>query len=102
VAAVTRGETVRLQPAAVLRSRGALDPTLLHEALHVAIEARARPGLPVWFREGLALHLSEAGPDRDRAREAARLRAGRLIRQHGLAVVLGWVANGLPAGERGQ
>ena len=53
VAARTTGRRIQLQPAALLRDRGALDSTLRHELLHVFVEARAASGIPVWFREGL-------------------------------------------------
>jgi len=42
-----------------LRSRGALESTLSHELVHVMIEAQAAPGLPLWFREGLADFLEQ-------------------------------------------
>ncbi len=88
VAAITRGAVVHLQPAGVLRRAGTLESTLLHEALHVAIESRARPGLPLWFREELAGYLGR--PD-------ARTRVGRLVAAHGLDAVLKWLTEGLPA-----
>ncbi len=59
VAASTRGRVVRLQPPTVLRSAGSLEPTLRHELLHLLVESRAHPGLPLWFREGLVLYLAE-------------------------------------------
>ena len=57
VAARTSGRRIQLQPAAVLRERGALDSTIHHELLHVFVEAQAAAGLPVWFREGLVGYL---------------------------------------------
>ncbi len=93
VAAVTRGRVTRLQPAGVLRSAGILEATVLHEALHLAVESRAYPSLPPWFREGLVQHLASVrGGD-----AAAPARVERLVRERGLAAVLGWVASGLPA-----
>jgi stage II sporulation protein D len=108
VAAVSRGRVVRLQPAAVLRSAGVLESTLLHESLHQAIESRAHPGLPEWLREGLVLVLEPARrtlrASRGEAAEVrkrhadARARVERLVSRHGLDTVTGWVASGLPAG----
>jgi stage II sporulation protein D len=113
VAASTRGRVIRLQPVRVLGSR--LRATLRHELLHVWVEGRARPGLPLWFREGLALYLAEpqrtAGADRvedgdfararsreelDAAYGAARSRVKRLVERNGEPAVLGWLAAGLP------
>ncbi len=59
VAAATRGQTIQTQPADVLKQAGTLESTLRHELLHMLIEAHAKPGTPVWFREGLVLYLSE-------------------------------------------
>ncbi len=53
VAASTRGRTIQLQPADVLRQTGTLESTIHHELLHMLIESYARPGTPLWFREGL-------------------------------------------------
>ncbi len=61
VAATTRGRTIQMQPAEVLRQAGTLESTLRHELLHMLIESYARAGTPVWFREGLVLYLSEPG-----------------------------------------
>jgi stage II sporulation protein D len=58
VAASTRGRTIRLQPVAVLRSRGSLESTMQHELLHALVESRARAGLPLWFREGVVGFLT--------------------------------------------
>jgi stage II sporulation protein D len=59
VAATTRGRTIQSQPAEVLRQALSLESTLRHELLHMLIEAHAKPGSPLWFREGLVLYLSE-------------------------------------------
>jgi stage II sporulation protein D len=95
VAAATRGATIRMQPPALLRAKGVLETTLLHEMLHVAMESHARAELPGWFREGVVLYL--AG---DRGADAlyrdARSRVDRLVATHGRAAVLGWVASGFP------
>lgn len=116
VAAHTSGSRIDLQPAAVLKSRGSLESTLRHELMHVLLEMDARPGLPVWFREGLAAYFSNLVPtsgtaasipdtdifqtaDRDRARAAnrnAHLRVAELVRRYGEATVLTWLRAGLP------
>jgi stage II sporulation protein D len=115
VAAHTEGRRIDLQPAPVLRSKGALESTLTHELLHVLMESQAAPGLPVWFREGVISLLegargSKGGqPPADRevrqtkdAREARQAYADadaavrRLARIYGEASVLDWVKRGLP------
>jgi stage II sporulation protein D len=116
VAAYTQGRRIQLQPAATLRSRNALEPTLRHELLHVMVESQSAPALPLWFREGLVEYLassiSAGGPvriptdaglrdthDAAHARrayaDAARAVAG-LARRCGETAVLGWVTRGLP------
>jgi len=122
VAASTRGHTVRLEPPEVLNSAGVLDATLRHEFLHLLIESRARPGLPLWFREGLALYLNgEVAPggavgtgpsdfaaldralvnaasagDQRSAYGKARAAVARLVAERGRDAVLSWVERGVP------
>jgi stage II sporulation protein D len=115
VAGRTRGRTIELQPAALLRSRGVLESTLQHEFLHAILESHARSGLAVWFREGLVAYLSGAGgvaasvavfdedlrqiADQDRARaayQAAQKRVAALVERYGETTVLGWLKLGLP------
>ena len=116
VAARTSGRRVHLQPAAVLRARGALDSTIHHELLHVFVEAHATPGIPVWFREGLVGYLEGAvkagsaeAPESDlrqredvararRAYAAATQRVASLVVRYGAPAVLGWLKTGLPSG----
>lgn len=116
VAAHTENRRIDLQPAELLRSRGALDSTLRHELLHVLVEAHAARGLPLWFREGLIGYLedSAAGSARppadadlrqtaaaDRARQAYRDAAGAvadLAHRYGEATLFGWLKTGLPPG----
>ncbi len=122
VAASTRGRTIQMQPAEILRTAGTLDNTLRHELLHMLIESYSRPGTPQWFREGLVLYLS--GPDSvpshgagfediaslekalraprseeelRRAYAEARARVAQLAGQNGKSALLDWVQNGLPA-----
>jgi stage II sporulation protein D len=116
VAASTRGSTVRLQPAAPLRSRGVLESTLFHEMLHIVIDRRAHSRLPDWFREGVVLWLADpdkpagtgasngsgiaqAGSEAEmrRAYDEARSRVKRLVDRHGRGTVLSWVEAGVPA-----
>ena len=123
VAASTRGRTIQLQPSDVLRDAGTLDTTLRHELLHMLIESYARPGTPLWFREGLVLYLTQpaaagsrqggvfldttalekalrapASDDELRLAYAeARGRVAQLAQQHGRQALLDWVQNGLPA-----
>lgn len=116
VAASTEGRRIQLQPAAVLRSHNALEQTVRHELFHVAVESRAAPGLPLWFREGIVECLAgraagggaAASPAASALREttdAARARraygeairaVADLIKRYGEATVLDWVARGLP------
>ncbi|MCX6627932.1 MAG: hypothetical protein NTW28_09930 [Candidatus Solibacter sp.] len=118
VAARTSGRRIHLQPAAVLRARGALDATIHHELLHVFVEAQAAPGIPVWFREGLVGYLEhpvKAGPadagdsglrqreDAARARRAyaaAAQKVAGLVQRHGVPAVLAWLKSGLPPGTQ--
>ena len=120
VAASTLGHTVRMQPAALLNAHSALDSTLRHEFIHLLVEAHARPGLPLWFREGIVLYLSNPGEgnsagapinqdmekmfqqaaDRgqmEQAYGAARARVAALVQQNGKDTVTSWLARGLPA-----
>jgi stage II sporulation protein D len=115
VAAVTMGSTIQLQPARVLRSRGALNATLRHELLHALMEAHAAPGLPLWFREGVAAYLERPAArngaripsDADLRQTADPARARRayadaaaavagLVKRYGETAVFGWVSAGLP------
>ncbi len=119
IAAFTRGRQISLQPMAVLKKKSILDSTLRHEFTHLLIEARARAGTALWFREGLALyfadpqHHSEPAPMSDAEMEkafsklqdrqkleqayaAARSRVARMVEQNGKETVLLWLINGLP------
>jgi stage II sporulation protein D len=113
VAAHTTGARIDLQPAATLRARGVLESTLRHEIVHVFLETQAAPGLPVWFREGLAAYLSD-GPSQPggstgseirtrtdeaqarRANAAAAARVSELVRREGLPQVISWLRSGMP------
>jgi stage II sporulation protein D len=121
VAASTRGQTVRLQPLADLRKRLILDSTLRHELYHLLVEAHTARNVPLWFREGLTLHLSSPevadappssltidqieqilkhGDTRENMQKAyasAQKIVAALVQQHGKEAVLGWLSSGLPA-----
>jgi len=120
VAASTRGQTIRLQPLADLRRRSILESTLRHELYHLLVEARASKKVPLWFREGLTLYLSNPNvPDTapssqtveqieqilkqadtrentQKAYVAAQRIVSGLIQRNGKATVLAWLSEGLP------
>ena len=134
VAAVTRGRVIHLQPAAVLRAKGQLTSTLRHELFHFLIERRVakgnsysgsgvRSGVPLWFREGVALYLaggrkpsrqqktksglpvkdleqiirqSQSREQMQRAYRAASLQVERWVAAYGEQTVLGWLEQGVP------
>jgi stage II sporulation protein D len=116
VAAHTSGRRVHMQPAAVLRSRNALESTVRHELLHVAVESQAAPRLPAWFREGLAGFLERpaaqtgaikipSDTDLRQTSDPARARlayaqaaqtVAALVGRYGETTVFGWLQRGLP------
>jgi stage II sporulation protein D (peptidoglycan lytic transglycosylase) len=112
VAASTHGHIVRLQPSADAS-------TLRHEMAHALLESIARPGLPLWFREGLALELVRSGrnagvqatgaqpadaaftnartrAELDRVYAASASAVASLIARYGRAEVLSWMERGIP------
>ncbi len=109
VAANTRGTRIHLQPTAA-------PSALRHELLHVLVESQAKPGLPIWFREGLVEYLdSPSHPSTDgsivievdmrqradapRARAAyaaAKQQVASLVQRYGTGTVSGWLTRGLP------
>jgi len=121
IAASTRGDTIRLQPTETLKDSSALDSTLRHELLHMLVESHAKPGTPLWFREGLVLYLSQAdGVSKNtatftntdavnralrspasevelrQAYAAAQARVVQMITKNGRAEVIRWLQEGLP------
>src|SRR5271166_116640 len=122
IAASTRGRTIQLQPSDILRQAGTLDSTVRHELLHMLLESYTRPGIPLWFREGLVLYLTGPNSDQSDSRQSfadvaslekalrapaneeqlraayaeAYSRVAQLSRQHGKDALLDWVQNGLP------
>ncbi len=122
VAASTRGRTIRLQPTDVLRDAGTLESTLRHELLHILVESHAKPGTPLWYREGLVLYLSHSGSlsepmeksvgdealnkalrapaNEEQLRQAyadAEARIAILAQKHGKDSLVNWLQYGLPA-----
>ena len=121
--ASTGGARIVLQPASVLAERE--NSTMLHEMLHVLVEAEAAGKAPLWLREGLVeelaedetaapreplappmtpamldselLHPSTASMNRQAHLAAAeRVRAAQA--RYGDRVVRGWLSSGVPAG----
>ena len=122
VAASTRGRTIRLQPTDVLRDAGSLESTLRHELLHILVESHAKPGTPLWYREGLVLYLAHAAvptnlsgnfadldalnralrnpASEEQMRQAyaeAQARIASLAQKNGREKLVDWLQNGLPA-----
>ncbi len=117
VAGSTRENHIRLEPPAVLKEQ--LGPLLRHEFLHLLIEGNAKPGTPLWFREGLVLFLSgdfgkpnnamtneeidaaiaARGSEAEvkRAYAAAAARVAQLDDKQGRQKLLAWLRDGLPA-----
>ena len=94
--------------------------TLLHEMLHVLVEAEASERTPLWLREGLVEVLAgESGgfsstmsanqvdnalthtntlQESERAHRAAAAHVQALVARYGLSTVCGWLKSGVPAG----
>jgi stage II sporulation protein D len=106
VAARTSGTEIEMQPFDVLQQHGALEATVRHEMLHAFVESAARPGLPVWFREGLVEWLlsekqggsneNDLAVNQRHERTQAQARVADLARRYGRAAVLRFVTDGLP------
>ena len=124
--ASTKGSTIVLQPQAVLHAQGRdASATLLHEMLHVLVEAESSERAPLWLREGLVEALAQedvrplrvapasavslntiektlSHPDSlqssERAHRAAAATVQMLIARYGLPTVRGWLSSGVPAG----
>ncbi|MBL8207874.1 MAG: SpoIID/LytB domain-containing protein [Blastocatellia bacterium] len=61
IAGATRGNTIHLQPLAVLRQRGIMASTLRHEFAHAVLERLSHHRAPRWLLEGLAIHFAGEG-----------------------------------------
>ena len=120
IAASTRVHTIRLQPITLLKSKSILESTLRHELYHLLIESKSRAGIPLWFREGLALYLappeSSESPvpemtdqqleahllhpasreEMERSYAIAHQKVGVLVQRFGKQKVLSWLSAGLP------
>lgn len=124
--ASTRDNSIVLQPDVVLRAHGrSISPTLLHEMLHVLVEAEGGERTPLWLREGLVEVLAGEDPgaanttaarklstdaidsalahanslqESEQAHRAAATRVRALIARYGLPAVRGWLSSGVPAG----
>ena len=55
------GLRIELQPAGILKRRGALITTLRHELAHVVIDAVSHNRAPRWLEEGFAIYLAGEG-----------------------------------------
>jgi stage II sporulation protein D len=93
VVASTLGRSVRMQPL-----RPDFETVLVHEAIHLLVNERARVQLPEWFREGLALWLDNQEPARSAEYGRWRGRLQELAKTYGRTTVLSWVEAGLPKG----
>lgn len=60
-AAATQGNRIELQPAGILKERGALFTTLRHELAHIVIDSVSNKRAPRWLEEGFALYLAGEG-----------------------------------------
>jgi stage II sporulation protein D len=119
--ASTQGSTIVLQPEEVLHAHEADESgTLLHEILHVLVEAEAGDRAPLWLREGLvevlageagertasmsaseiesALERADSREASERAHRAAAARVRGMVERYGISVVRGWLTSGVPAG----
>lgn len=117
----TRGNVVVLQPEIVLRAKQRNEAaTILHEMLHVVVEAECSERAPLWLREGIVevlagdkisardpmspqnieaelLHPSSLQAS-ERAHRAAAAKVAMLIARYGISSVRGWLLSGPPAG----
>jgi stage II sporulation protein D len=126
VAAFTEGDFIATQPLRTLTSRHLLEPTMLHEFLHVLVERESGAAAPLWLREGLveawshadsapahratdasaltleavdsALAHTTSEAESASAHRAAGWYVARLLDRYGRAQVLQWLHSGIPAG----
>ena len=108
-----------MQPLAIVQAHGGVQDLLLHEFLHVLVEAHAGPTAPLWLREGLVETLEEttqstrspsirlaeldamlAHPPTQaasqRAHAAAAAYVQKMMQRYGRIKVLAWLATGVP------
>jgi stage II sporulation protein D len=118
--ASTQGSTIVLQPDAILRAQPRDGSAMLHEMLHVLVEAESTAQAPLWLREGLvevlagepggfsnpmsanqvdgALTHANTLQESESAHRAAAARVRALVARYGMSTVRGWLASGVPAG----
>lgn len=115
--ASTGGESITLQPLAVIERSGKASDLMLHEFLHVLIEHNAGPAAPLWLREGLvemlagepgatttmtpaqidaALTHAASLEQAAQAHRAACALVRRLASKYGMDAVRGWLRAGVP------
>jgi stage II sporulation protein D len=113
------GNTITLQPPAVIQRHGKLEDLMLHEFLHALVEHDASVTAPLWLREGVVEMLAgEPGiptsqtpaqldaalvhaSTLEQASQAHRAACGlvrRLVAKDGMDAVRSWLRSGVPAG----
>jgi len=80
-AGATRGRRIELQPLELLRRRGVLNSTLLHEMTHAVIEVLSGGRAPRWMAEGLAVYVSGEAATLPRIGNESRLMREELERK---------------------
>lgn len=55
---ITKGDTIIIQPVNILKKKGILKHTLIHEYTHVVVNQSTHSKCPFWFNEGLAVYMS--------------------------------------------
>jgi stage II sporulation protein D len=58
MAATSDGQSIVLEPLALLARKRILNQTLRHELTHLVVHRVSAKGVPRWFEEGLVLHLT--------------------------------------------
>lgn len=119
--ASTRGNTIVLQPEAILQAHGPGSSAILrHEMLHVLVESECSAHTPLWLREGFveelagerdasaksmpvaAIETAMQHPDSlnasRRAHLASAARVHGLVARYGLSTVRRWLSAGAPPG----
>jgi stage II sporulation protein D len=122
IGASVKGKTIRIQPPAMLKEQNRLGSTLVHEMLHLLLQAPAAARQPRWFEEGLVAWLLDPSAKAAaldartesrllKPRSEAELRLGYensaahvalLASKFGKARLIEWAQRGLPTELRGQ
>jgi stage II sporulation protein D len=58
MAGASDGQSVALEPLALLARKGILDQTLRHELTHLIVHRLGAKGVPRWFEEGMVLYVT--------------------------------------------